>query len=247
MKNIAYFILVSAIICTLSACSSGEIQPTTPTDTQPPEGESVLTGKVVWVYENGGILLACEDGTDLVSVPLPENNDMEVTTGQILYITYSGGLMESYPAQISEVLSLKASQQGEDFVGLYLRAITDLWEEDKGLNDAVSLLAFDLTSVSNLTAAEKNALLYLVEMELGIETVPGTFESLSQQGEIDSEALYFERGLLFEIQLLDEGKSSIQFSASKWRSGLGAYYYSDCTAEESENGWEYTVNAQAIS
>ena len=37
------------------------------------------------------------------------------------------------------------------------------------------------------------------------------------------------------------------FSAEKWRSPLGAYYFTKCTASRGDNGWEYTVGAEAIS
>ncbi len=50
---------------------------------------------------------------------------------------------------------------------------------------------------------------------------------------------------------LQEGESFslpvVCFSAEKWRSPLGAYYFTKCTASRGDNGWEYTVGAEAIS
>ena len=38
------------------------------------------------------------------------------------------------------------------------------------------------------------------------------------------------------------------FDAQKWRSGLGAYYYGQCTAQKNKDGtWSYTVGQEAIS
>ena len=42
---------------------------------------------------------------------------------------------------------------------------------------------------------------------------------------------------------------SLTFTAEKWRSGLGAYYFSGCTARQDAGGqWSaYTVGAEAIA
>ena len=53
------------------------------------------------------------------------------------------------------------------------------------------------------------------------------------------------------LSILSEGESFslpvVCFSAEKWRSPLGAYYFTKCTASRGDNGWEYTVGAEAIS
>ena len=64
-----------------------------------------------------------------------------------------------------------------------------------------------------------------------------------------STAYSFTNGLLFTItpeETQDNG-ASVCFSAEKWRSPLGAYYFTKCTASRGDNGWEYTVGAEAIS
>ena len=43
-----------------------------------------------------------------------------------------------------------------------------------------------------------------------------------------------------------EGSSTLTFDARKWRSGLGAYFFCDCTAEPEEDG-RYVVGSEAIS
>ena len=87
-----------------------------------------------------------------------------------------------------------------------------------------------------------------------------TFEELREEGYLTGEKLEggstaysFTNGLLFTITPDEsaEGESFslpvVCFSAEKWRSPLGAYYFTKCTASRGDNGWEYTVGAEAIS
>ena len=84
-----------------------------------------------------------------------------------------------------------------------------------------------------------------------------TFDELREEGYLTGEKLEggstaysFTNGLLFTITPDEsaEGESFslpvVCFSAEKWRSPLGAYYF---TASRGDNGWEYTVGAEAIS
>ena len=42
--------------------------------------------------------------------------------------------------------------------------------------------------------------------------------------------------------------SGVRFDAEKWRSGTGAYFFSDCTAVSTDGHWgDYTVGVEAIS
>ena len=41
--------------------------------------------------------------------------------------------------------------------------------------------------------------------------------------------------------------ASVCFSAGKWRSPLGAYHFTKCTASRGDSGWEYSVGAELIS
>ena len=42
--------------------------------------------------------------------------------------------------------------------------------------------------------------------------------------------------------------SGVRFDAEKWRSGLGAYFFLDCTASMEQDGtWTYTVGGEAIA
>ena len=53
----------------------------------------------------------------------------------------------------------------------------------------------------------------------------------------------WEDGCLFSIT----GETG-KFDAQKWRSGLGAYFFLDCTASMEQDGtWTYTVGGEAIA
>lgn len=83
-----------------------------------------------------------------------------------------------------------------------------------------------------------------------------TFDELREEGYLTGEKLEdgstvysFTNGLLFTVtpeETQDNG-ASVCFSAGKWRSPLGAYYFTKCAASRGDNGWEYTVGAEAIS
>lgn len=132
-------------------------------------------------------------------------------------------------------------------IELYFTAMKDLYHTDPGLNSGITVAAFDLTGVSNLTEEEKSALIYLVGRDLGLDTMAGTFEELCEAGIIDKEKMVFENGILFEIETKETGDNRFEFNASKWRSGLGAYLFMDCVAEKNGENWSYTVGVQAIS
>ena len=55
----------------------------------------------------------------------------------------------------------------------------------------------------------------------------------------------WEDGLFITIKTNEDGKT---FNAQKWRSGLGAYFFIECSANKNIFGkWSYTVGSEAIS
>jgi hypothetical protein len=100
-----------------------------------------------------------------------------------------------------------------------------------------------------LNGGEKRALAYLAggKYSPSGQSIMGTFDELSEQGLIDKENLYFETGILFAIEVTDVKEGAFTFSAQKWRSGLGAYFFNDCEAEKTSEGWTYTIGSEAIS
>ena len=115
---------------------------------------------------------------------------------------------------------------------------------------------YDGTFIGGLTAGEKAAVAYVFAQKHGVQGLTMTFDELREEGYLTGEKLEggstaysFTNGLLFTItpeETQDNG-ASVCFSAEKWRSPLGAYYFTKCTASRGDNGWEYTVGAEAIS
>ena len=219
--------------------SPAPVQSETPAPTETPA--AFLKGKLVST-EGGSLLLAGSEGdsslysfgvqgismTDETGASLsPEG----LAPGMEVELGFSGLIAESYPAQPSGICSLRVLSRENDLVGLYLEAIDGLHQQDPALNDGITMLAFDLSGATNLSAAEKSALILLAAGRYGLEPLSGTFEELCEQGYIDREALFFPDGLLYTIETsAAAGEDSFSFSISKWRSGLGALGHEGCTA-----------------
>ena len=143
-----------------------------------------------------------------------------------------------------------------DLSGLYLKVLEDLWEVDSGLNGDIKYISIDLSKApGELTESEKSAISYIFAKAHDKEGLELTFEELREQGYIEKDELYWEDGLLFSItdsQISEEqyfGLRTIKFDAQKWRSGLGAYFFTDCTASWPQMGtWtDYNVGSEAIA
>jgi len=246
MRKFIVLILILLLVLPSAACSD---------DTRIPKTDAVLAGKIVQMHDNT-FLLAGSGVSDLyvISYALDiynaDNKPIDASSlkaGQEVEIGYSGGVMESYPAQLGKPVYIKITGEGDDLVGFYQTILDDLWKKDKGLNPEGGVLAFDLTQVENLNEAEKSALVYIVSEDRGLTGITGTFDELSEQGYINKEKLYFGDGMLIEFELTDVTEESFMFNVRKWRSGTGAYFFNDCKAVKTGDDWQYTVGSEAIS
>lgn len=250
------YLLLLALLClfALNACAATD---TGGGDTAA-EG-AVFAGKVAAVMGDSVLLIgqgeAADDGL-LYLLPLSgltitdDSGGIDaaaVTAGALVEISYGGIIQESYPAGFGAATALKVTGREDNLAGFYLAVLRDLYAVDPGLNDGITMLAFDLREATNLNAAEKAALLYLAAAEFGLETVSATYDELCEQGLIDRENVYFPTGLLIVFTVSEAGEDSFTFTAQKWRSGLGAYWFADCLARRSGNDWGYTVGSEAIS
>ena len=192
--------------------------------------------------------------------------DWSPVPGALVEITWDGSVMESYPARFGEVASVRILEDGfNDLCRLYRDVLNDLWEVDPGLNDGITELGVDLSETS-LPESEQAAVAYAFGMDHGLMAMEGTYQDFVDGGYIDGENLYWEDGCLFSIkETQDEDPvvfslpsmvpgeempdySGVRFDAEKWRSGLGAYFFMDCTAVSTDGRWgDYTVGAEAIS
>ena len=188
--------------------------------------------------------------------------DLVYTPGTLLEITY-GSVLETYPGQLAEVTAVNIRSDGfDDRCALYLRVLNDLWDTDGALNSDIAMISVDLSQTS-LAESEQAAVAWAFGGEHGIsEILTMSYQELAAEGylsgtEPGADGLpIWEDGCLFTITEQETGdnelngaRNTVTFDAQKWRSALGAYFFTDCTAEQALDGhWgDYTVGSEAIS
>lgn len=204
-----------------------------------------MTCRIVDGAEDGNLLLA-ENGGGSGAVYRLDVTDLDLTEplqdGMLLNIFFDS-VMETYPAQFSNVTGVEATEtESDDRCGLYLQVLEDLWAVDPGLNAGITALGVDLSAVTDLSEAEKSAVAWHFGELHGLTPIEGTWEELCELGYIDREHLIWEEGCLFSIT-----GGAEDFDAEKWASGLGAYFFMDCTGSQADGAWSYSVGAEAIS
>lgn len=229
------------------------------------------TFRIVDGAETGQLVLAenGDAGSGVYTLSLDQLNfefqlAEPLRSGQLINV-YFETVTETYPAQFGGVSAVELVEGGfDDRAALYLDVLEDLWEVDSGLNDGVEVIGVDLSQTS-LSPAEQAAAAWVFAGNHGAELVEGTLEALMDQGYITGDPLgtedapsdakfwHWENGCHFSItEQPMEGTYSltpVTFDAMKWRSSLGAYFFSDCTAVQSALGeWsEYRIGAEMIS
>ena len=234
--------------------------------------------RVVDGAEEGMLLLAEADSAApaIYTLSITENiahlPDEPLRNGQLIHIAYRS-VRETYPAQLAEVSDITIMHDGfDDRAALYLRVLEDLWIADGGLNESgVEYIGTDL-SATLLSPAERAAVAHAFAQNHGAQSVTGSLEDLTEQGYITAtpivssgsgepldgaETFYFhewKNGCFFSIveepvEELVQEPASATFTAHKWRSSHGAYWFCDCTARQNEMGeWnDYTIGAEMIS
>lgn len=183
-------------------------------------------------------------------------------TGALVEVAYDL-VLETYPGQLAEVTAVNIRSDGfDDRCALYLRVLNDLWAVDEGLNSDITMLSVDL-SQTGLSDSEQAAVAWAFGGEHGISQVLSlNYEQLAAEGYLtgadpDSDGIpCWEDGCLFTITEQETGdnelngaRNTVTFDAQKWRSALGAYFFTDCTASRDAQGhWgDYTVGTAAIS
>ena len=271
LKRLIMLMMVVAVTAALLACTKGGRDNEDGNDTPDPEpqyaGADTMTLRVVGDGEDGTLILAGE--TELYTLPLDgltlylDGSSMDasgIESGMTAEVWYTGGVQETYPAKFSQVVAVSLSREDDaryDLCGLYLQVLEDLWNKDAGLNGGAEIVSVDLSKApGGLTAGEKAAIAYVFAQRHSVEGLTMTFDELREQGYLTGEKLEngstvysFANGLLFTItpEETQENGASVCFSAGKWRSPLGAYYFTKCTASRGDNGWEYTVGAELVS
>jgi len=224
-----------------------------------------------------GRLLLAEQGAEAVSVYTLSADALTfkpkwaepLRSGQLINVYYDS-FTEGWPMNFGGVSAIEIVEGGfDDRCALYLRVLEDLWEKDSGLNEGVEVIGADLSRTS-LNPAERSAVAWAFAEAHGANLLEDSLEHLLEQGVITAHPLTssgsgadladpkhffyeWETGLHFSITEQElEGVYSltpVTFDARKWRSSLGAYFFSDCTALQNAVGeWsEYHIGAEMIS
>ncbi len=266
MKKWSLFLTIVLCLCLLASCGAAGSDPAPggappeapPSGGEVPPSEASLVCRIVSGAAEGHLLLAELDGPGVYRLAW-ESEDLR--DGALVEVGYNGSIQETFPAQLGDVSSVTALSWGfDDRCRLYLDVLADLWAVDEGLNADVTQVGVDLSQTS-LPESEQAAVAWAFGEAHGALPVQGTYEELVDQGYITGEplegtdALFYRwaDGCLFSIaEQPMEGSHSllpVTFDAEKWRSGLGAYFLSDCTALQSADGsWgDYTVGSEAIA
>ena len=198
--------------------------------------------------------------------------DSQLAAGALVEVAYGGDILESYPALFGGVERITVlPDEFDDRCALYLRVLNDLWGKDEGLNSSgVEYISVDLSATS-LTPAERSAVAWTFAQSHSAEPMELSYEQLCTEGYIsglEGEDIFpaWENGVLFTITETDdpvtfnlpslsEGgelpsmtqyniKNTVSFDASKWRTALGAYGFSECVAAQDNSGvWgDYHIN-----
>ena len=225
-----------------------------------------------------GTLLLAEHGAEAASVYTLSTEsltfepkwDGSLRSGQLINVYYDS-FTEGWPMNFDCVTAIELLEYGfDDRCALYLQVLEDLWEKDSGLNGGVEVMGVDLSQTS-LNPAERSAVAWVFAEHHGAALLEEPLGSLMENGTITAHPLtgsgsgsdltepkhYFyewENGLHFsiteqEMEGVYHGLAPVTFTAQKWRSSLGAYWFSNCTATRNALGeWsDYTIGAEMIS
>ena len=212
------------------------------------KSDYVFKAKVIKSNDNNFLITGLEDNyNSLYTISSSTNYDLIPKPGDIIEVGFNGNILETYPGQLGQCDYIKVIEHSDDMVGLYFDIFQTLLNKDPGLNENISIIAFDLSKASNITESEKNALYYIISNEYNVETISSTYDELCNEGFIDKDKNYFKDGILLSLEITDELQDSFKFNTQKWRSGLGAYFLDSCVATKYNGVWSFTIGSEAIS
>ena len=217
------------------------------------QSEKIIKGKIIKI-ENDMLLIAdTEDKSGLYQISTKKflGDISKITTGDIVEIGFDGTILEIYPSIIANVDYIIFLKNGEDFVGLYYDILMQLYETDLELNSGIDFIALDLTKDNNLLDSEKTALLHLLWSKTQKQTNLATYEELLSENfiTVDENSNYaqFKTGILFKLETSELEQEKFTFNAEKWRSSLGAYFFTNCEARKENGTWVYEIGTEMIS
>ena len=214
------------------------------------------------------------DGKKSDASALEDGMMAEIVHSGWIQTTYPGTFSDVYEVRVYSLGSEKnPGGSYYDLCGLYLQVLEDLWNADAGLNNEIQYISVDLTDApGNLTEGENAAIAWIFGGRHGVEALTLTSEELKEQGYYTEivytgtglpmsaddnrpKAYMWDDGVLFTI-IDNMGQDAatyslpvIKFNAWKWRTPLGAYFFSDCSAVWPQMGtWSsYNIEHEMIS
>lgn len=115
------------------------------------------------------------------------------------------------------------------------KAVFDwIYPLDSALNSDIALIAVDMTAF-DLSEDGKEDLLQYIEEQSGYPAREATAEQLEDEGLLDEDG--FQNGILLTMSLSMEGEDRAAFSASKYRSPLGAVGTNNGTLKRDGDTW----------
>ena len=214
------------------------------------------------------------DGKKANASALEDGMMAEIVHSGWIQTTYPGSFSDVYEVRVYSLGSEKnPGGSYYDVCGLYLQVLEDLWNADAGLNDEIQYISVDLTDApGNLTKGEQAAIAWIFGGKHGVEALTLSSQELQEQGyfteivytgtgqpmSIDDnrpKAYLWEDGVLFTIidnmgqDAVSYSLPVIKFNAWKWRTPLGAYWFSNCSAVWPQMGvWSsYNIEHEMIS
>lgn len=214
------------------------------------------------------------DGKKADASALEDGMMAEIVHSGWIQTTYPGQFSDVYEVRVYSLGSEKnPGGSYYDVCGLYLQVLEDLWNADPGLNSEIQYISVDLTDApGNLTDGEKAAIAWIFGGKHGVQALTLSSEELKEQGYFTEivytgtglpmssddnrpKAYLWEDGVLFTIidnmgqDAVSYSLPVIKFNAWKWRTPLGAYWFSNCSAVWPQMGvWSsYNIEYEMIS
>lgn len=214
------------------------------------------------------------DGKKADASALEDGMMAEIVHSGWIQTTYPGQFSDVYEVRVYSLGSEKnPGGSYYDVCGLYLQVLEDLWNVDPGLNSEIQYISVDLTDApGNLTDGEKAAIAWIFGGKHGVQALTLSSEELKEQGYFTEivytgtglpmssddnrpKAYLWEDGVLFTIidnmgqDAVSYSLPVIKFNAWKWRTPLGAYWFSNCSAVWPQMGtWSsYNIEYEMIS
>jgi hypothetical protein len=214
------------------------------------------------------------DGKKADASALEDGMMAEIVHSGWIQTTYPGQFGDVYEVRVYSLGSEKnPGGSYYDVCGLYLQVLEDLWNADPGLNSEIKYISVDLTDApGNLTDGEKAAIAWIFGGKHGVQALTLNSEELKEQGYFTEivytgtglpmssddnrpKAYLWEDGVLFTIidnmgqDAVSYSLPVIKFNAWKWRTPLGAYWFSNCSAVWPQMGtWSsYNIEHEMIS